>query len=203
MAFSLLKNNTWAPLQVDWWGQLSLTKENPAPSSLSSPSPASSILDRLHRKAISWRLCGATYPQLDLTRLSWSFSLPWFEFHWLSQSTSSHPISSRHSRGAILTTQAHRPPGSVVGILQWELSHKCSGAVPWWGLGHLPHIKIDLCWVIRDWLLWMQVLHESTSLEVKVNIIREGWAWRPLCTFISQLPKGDCWGLDQNKWFFS
>lgn len=58
-----------------------LTKENPAPSSLSSPAPASSVLDRLHWTAISWRLCGATYPQLDLTRLSWSFSVPWVEFH--------------------------------------------------------------------------------------------------------------------------
>lgn len=30
---------------------------------------------------------------------------------------------------------------------------------------------------------------ESTPLEVKVNIIREGRAWGPLCAFISQLPK--------------
>ena len=195
MAF-LLKNNRRAPLQVDWCGQLSLTKESLSSSSLSSPAPASSILDRLHWTAISWRLGGATNPQLDITGLSWSFSLPWVEFHWLSQSTSSHPFSSRYSRGANLTTQAHRPPSSAVGTLQWELSHKCSGAVPWWGLGHLPHVVLDLCSVIRDWLLWLQVLYESTSLEVKVNIIREGRAWRPLCTFVSQLPKGGCWGLD-------
>ena len=81
MAFSLLKNNRRAPLQVDWCGQLSLTKESLSSSSLSSPAPASSILDRLHWTAISWRLGGATNPQLDITGLSWSFSLPWVEFH--------------------------------------------------------------------------------------------------------------------------
>lgn len=111
MAFTTSKQNTWAPLAVDWCGQLSLTKENPAPSSLSSPAPASSILDRLHWKAISWRLCGATYPQLDLTRLSWSFSLPWFEFHWLSQSTSSQPDFKQTQQGCYVDrpgTQASR-----------------------------------------------------------------------------------------------